>query len=52
MKESDEMILVRNNLMWKLYALSIYNSFKYPSDHSRNICAEIVIEQIIPYDMA
>ena len=40
------MILVRNNLMWKLYVLSIYHTFKYPSRYSRNI------EQILPYDMA
>ena len=49
-RKSDEMILVSNNLVWKLYVLSIYNTFKYPSDYSRN--AESVIEQIIPYDMA
>ena len=40
------MILVSNNLVLKLYVLSICNTFKYPSDYSRNI------EQIIPYDMA
>ena len=45
-RKSDEMILVSNNLVLKLYVLSICNTFKYPSDYSRNI------EQIIPYDMA
>ena len=34
--KSDEMILVRNNLMWKLYVLSIYHTFKYPSVYSGN----------------